>query len=204
VTTTRVKKRAREGDINGKERCGNDSEGDNKGGKGNVGRGYEDNGNDGRSFTAVLSRQPSSSHRPSSATNRHRHQMKVPHTTLFARLPPQIVTNNALPLPHTVITSPLLSSLDSHRHPPLHSCVILAHPPPLDRCKLVVIFVVVVVVGIIIAGAVMEEGLLFEERQQRPATKCRMHPFLQCCHECAALLGEDRKQIARERRHADG
>jgi hypothetical protein len=66
VTTTRVKKRARECVINGKERCGNDSEGDDKGGKGNGGRGYEDNGNDGRSFTAVLSRQPSSSCRPSS------------------------------------------------------------------------------------------------------------------------------------------
>ena len=66
VTTTRVKKRAREGVINGKKRCGNDSEGDDKGGKGNGGRGYEDNGNDGRSFTAVFSRQPSSSCRPSS------------------------------------------------------------------------------------------------------------------------------------------
>ena len=65
-------------------------------------------------------------------------------------------------------------------------------------------FIVVAVVGIIIAGAVMEEGLLFEERQQRPATKCRMHPFLQGCRECAALLGEDRKQIAREGGHANG
>ncbi len=64
-------------------------------------------------------------------------------------------------------------------------------------------FIVVVVVGII-AGAVVEEGQLFEERQQRPATKRRMHPFLQGCRKCAALLWEDRKQNAREGGHADG
>ena len=54
------------GNSNGEDSGGIDSEGDDKGGKGNGGRGYEDNGNDGRSFTAVLSRQPSSSCRPSS------------------------------------------------------------------------------------------------------------------------------------------
>jgi hypothetical protein len=139
VTTTRVKKRAREGDINGEDCCGNDSEGDNEGGKGIGCRGYEDNGNDDRSFSAVLSRQPPLSRCLSSATDGHRHQMKVPHPTLFARLPPRIVANNALPLPHTVIASPPLSSLDSHRHPPLHCCVVLSHPPPLDRCELIVV-----------------------------------------------------------------
>ena len=111
------------------------------------------------SFAAVFSRQPPSSCHCSSATNRHRrpltclhrsvlpplvsHRCPLPHPTLFACLPPWIVAPLS-PCPttlfhcHTVVFTPPLSSLDSHRHP-LHCCVVLAHHPPLDRCLLIVV-----------------------------------------------------------------
>ncbi len=52
-------------------------------------------------------------------------------------------------------------------------------------------------------GAVVKEGLLLRSGGRGPPPMCDTS-FLQGSRECAALLGEERKQIAGEGGHADG